>query len=81
MLISTVLEVIPSIHVNTGLAENVLKVPDEKDLGVLIDEKLKMSRQCVLAAQKPNHILPALHQNSMASSMRKVFLPVYTLLS
>ena len=65
-----------NIHYQYKLGvERIQCSPGEKDLGVLVDGKLDMIKQCSLATQIANCVLGCI-QRSVASRSREVILPL-----
>jgi len=71
------------LHVGQGNPKHKYRLGDtriksssaDKDMGVLVDEKLGMNQQCALTGQKANHILGCI-RSSVARRSREGILPL-----
>ncbi|PKU41688.1 pol- hypothetical protein [Limosa lapponica baueri] len=59
-----------------SMDEGIVSSPVEKDLGLLVEEKLDMSQQCVLTVQKATCILGYIKRN-IASRSRELILALH----
>jgi len=68
------------LHLGWGLGgEQIESSPEEKDLGVWFDEKLNMTQQCALTAQKADCTLGCI-PSIVASRGKEGILPFYSAL-
>jgi len=67
------------LHLGRGNPRYQYRLADERIERVLIDQKLDMSQQCTLAAQRANRVLGCIRR-SVASRSREVILPLYSAL-
>jgi len=73
------------LHLGWGNSHYQYRLGDEKiesnlsqkALGVLVHEKLNITQQCAVAAQKVSHILGCI-KSTVASRSREVILPIYS---